>query len=198
MKLFISAALICLSSVATALNIGDTAPNFTLKNAYDKDISLTDYKGKTIVLEWYAHNCPFVQKHYKSGNMPALQKYYTDKDVVWLSINSSGADHPYFHDNEKALEYAKTYGTASTELLKDPTGEVGKAYKAVTTPHMYIITAEGKLAYQGAIDSIPSFRQEDLKEATNYVKEALDAISTHQKIKTTQTRPYGCSVKYAD
>lgn len=197
MKYILALIFTIVSLSAQALRIGDAAPEFSLTNTEDKTISLSDYKGKFVVLEFYSHNCPFVYKHYSSGNMPALQKFYTGKNVVWLSINSSGANHPYYHDNKKALEYKQKYSTASTELLKDPTGEVGKSYKAVTTPHMYIITPEGKLAYQGAIDSNPSFRVEDIETAQNYVKEALDNLLEGKEVVITQTRPYGCSIKYA-
>lgn len=197
MKHFLIAVLALFSTEAMALRIGDVAPNFSLKSINDKTVSLSDYKGKLVVVEFYSHKCPFVFKHYSSGNMPSLQKYYTNKDVVWLSINSSAEGHPYAHNNEEAHKYAKKYSVASTEILKDPTGEVGKAYKAVTTPHMYIITADGKLAYQGAIDNKPSFRVKDVEGAQNYVKEALDAILDKKEVVINQTRPYGCSIKYA-
>lgn len=159
-------------------------------------MKLSDSKGKIVVLEWFNHGCPFVVKHYGAGNMQRLQKDYTAKGVVWLSICSSnkgkqGNDTPAGH-----AKTAQEKGAAPTAILIDEAGEVGRAYGAKTTPNMYVIDAEGTLRYMGAIDSISSARSADIEKAENYVAAALDALLKGEAPKTTETKPYGCSVKY--
>ena len=177
--------------------VGKAAPNFSLPDTNGKTHSLADLKGKYVVLEWYQPDCPFVRKHYKSGNMQALQKEYSAKGVAWLSIDSSAPGEEGNYPAEKLNEIAAQDGSARTALLLDPAGEVGRLYGAKTTPDMYIIDPKGILVYKGAIDNKRSTDLADVKTATNYVKGALDAVMAGKPVPTTATQPYGCSVKYA-
>jgi peroxiredoxin len=184
---------LCLAEV----DIGKPAPNFTLPDTNGKTHSLADLKGKYVVLEWYQPDCPFVGKHYRSGNMQALQKEYTAKGVVWLSIDSSAPGEQGNYPADKLNQFAARDGAARTALLLDPAGNVGRLYGAQTTPDMYVIDPSGNLVYKGAIDNKRSTDLEDVKTATNYVKSALDALLNRKPVPTSSTRPYGCSVKYA-
>jgi peroxiredoxin len=179
------------------VGVGQPAPDFSLPDTKGQNHQLSQYKGKWVVLEWYQPDCPFVRKHYGSGNMQALQKEFTAKGVVWLSIDSSAPGQEGNYPADKLNEIASSQGVARTALLLDPAGKVGHAYGAKTTPDMYIINPEGKLVYEGAIDSKPTTAVADLKTATNYVKVALDDSMTGKSVPQTVTRPYGCSVKYA-
>jgi peroxiredoxin len=189
------AATVGLSFAET--EVGKPAPSFTLPDTNGKTRSLADFKGKFVVLEWYQPDCPFVGKHYKSGNMQSLQKAYTAKGVIWLSIDSSAPGEEGNYPAEKLNQIASSDGAARTALLLDPDGKVGRLYGAKTTPDMYIIDPNGALVYEGAIDNKRSTDLADVKTATNYVKTALDAVLTGKTVPTTATRPYGCSVKYA-
>jgi len=176
--------------------VGQPAPAFTLADLDGKPVSLASYAGKIVVLEWTNVDCPFVHKHYDSGNIPKLQQTYTAKGVVWLSINSSA---PGQQGNLPAaqIEARRTaWHAASTDYLTDADGRVGRLYGAKTTPHFFIVDASGVLRYAGAIDSIPSPDPADIPHAENYVAEALDALLSGQPVKTASTRSYGCSVKY--
>ena len=186
----------CMSTPAFAIDIGATAPDFTLTDIDGNQHNLSDFKGKTVVLEWLSHSCPFVKKHYESNNMQGLQEKYTKADVVWLSINSSAANHPAYKTpaEEKALK--EKVGSKATAILSDASGKVGRMYGAKTTPHMFIIDAEGVLRYQGAIDSINSTDSEDVAKATNYVSAALDELAAGKAVSKAETSAYGCSVKY--
>jgi peroxiredoxin len=177
--------------------VGKAAPNFSLPDTKGKTRSLTDFKGKYVVLEWYQPDCPFVRKHYRSGNMQSLQKEYTAKGVTWLSIDSSAPGEEGNYPAAKLNEISTQDGSARTALLLDPAGDVGRLYGAKTTPDMYIIDPNGVLVYKGAIDNKRSTDLADVKTATNYVKGALDAVMTGKTVPTTATQPYGCSVKYA-
>ena len=179
------------------VEVGKTAPNFTLPDTNGRAHSLADLKGKYVVLEWYQPDCPFVRKHYNSGNMQALQKAYTAKGVVWLSIDSSAPGEEGNYPAAKLNEFAARDGAARTALLLDPDGKVGRLYGAKTTPDMYIIDPNGNLVYRGAIDNKRSTDLDDVKTATNYVRAALDAALAGKPVSTTATQPYGCSVKYA-
>lgn len=172
------------------------APAFALPDTAGQVHQLADYQGKFVVLEWVNPDCPFVKKHYGSGNMQKLQQEYTGKGVAWLAICSSAPGKQGNYPPEKHAELAKARGSAATALLLDPDGKVGKLYGAKTTPHMFVISPEGKILYRGAIDDKPSTDQADVKTAKNYVKAALDAAMDGQAVAEPVTAPYGCSVKY--
>ncbi len=178
------------------IKIGKKAPQFTLKNVNGVVHNLKDYRGKYVVLEWTNFDCPFVKKHYNSGNMQMLQKKYTDQDVVWLSINSSAPGKQGNFSPDEILKRATDHSAAFSAYLIDADGKVGKWYGAKTTPHMFIIDPKGKIAYAGAIDDIKSTNVKDIAKASNYVATALDAALAGRPIETTITKPYGCSVKY--
>jgi peroxiredoxin len=179
------------------VQVGKEAPDFVLTDTNGKTHHLSDYKGKYVVLEWYQPDCPFVRKHYNSGNMQALQKEYVSKGVVWLSIDSSAAGQEGNYPPDRLNQIATKTGSTRTALLLDADGKVGHLYGAKTTPDMYIINPQGILVYQGAIDDKPSTDLGDVRTAKNYVKTALNAVMAGQSVATTSTRPYGCSVKYA-
>jgi peroxiredoxin len=179
------------------VQVGKQAPDFTLTDTNGKTHHLSDYKGKYIVLEWYQPDCPFVRKHYNSGNMQALQKEYAAKGVVWLSIDSSAAGQEGYYPSAELNQISTKSGAVRTALLLDADGKVGHLFGAKTTPDMYIINPQGVLVYQGAIDDKPSTDLADVKTAKNYVKSALNAVMGGQTVATASTRPYGCSVKYA-
>jgi peroxiredoxin len=177
--------------------VGKAAPNFSLPDTNGKTHTLADFKGKYVVLEWYQPDCPFVRKHYRSGNMQGLQTEYTARGVTWLSIDSSAPGEEGNYPSEKLNEIAKHDGAVRTALLLDTSGNVGRLYGAKTTPDMYIIDPKGILVYKGAIDNKRSTNLDDVKTATNYVQGALDAVMAGKTAPTTATQPYGCSVKYA-
>lgn len=172
------------------------APEFTLVDSEGSRHSLSDFQGKWVVLEWVNYDCPFVRKHYGSGNMQKLQKTYTDKGVVWLSVCSSApGKQGHFSGSELKERIAKEKG-AQTAYLVDEEGTVGKAYDAKTTPHMFIVDPKGTLVYAGGIDDIASTNQDDIAKSVNYVSSALDAAMAGKPIATKGSKPYGCSVKY--
>jgi|LakMenEpi03Aug12_release.lakeMendotaPanAssembly.Ray.scaffolds.fasta_scaffold222276_2 peroxiredoxin len=180
-----------------AANVGQAAPDFTATDALGKTHKLSDFKGKHVVLEWTNPGCPFVIKHY-SGNMQALQKEFTAKGVVWLSINSTEKDSRDYLAPAKLMAWKSDKKAAPTAVLMDESGKIGQLYSAKTTPHMYIINPQGMLVYAGAIDSVPSARVDDIKTATNYVRQGLNEVLGGKAISTPSTRAYGCSVKYKD
>src|SRR6266511_807835 len=157
--------------------IGGAAPAFTLTDSNGRNLSLADFKGKTVVLEWTSHECPYVGKHYRGNNMQALQKKWTGQGVVWLSVISSAPGQPGYVSPQQANKLTADRGAAPTAVLFDPTGKVGHAYGARTTPHMYVINGEGALVYKGGIDDQPTARLQDLKGARNFVDQALSEIS---------------------
>ena len=184
------------ASFADELKVGSEAPAFTLTDIAGKKHSLADYKGKFVVLEWFNEGCPFVKKHYTSGNMQKLQQEYTGKDVVWLSIASSAEGQQGYMTPETAPKTISEWNMNATKVLLDHDGKVGKMYGAKTTPHMFVIDKEGKLVYQGAIDSKATANAADLAGAENYVKVALDSTMAGKPVANASTKPYGCSVKY--
>jgi len=188
--------LFSLALFASDAKVGEAAPDFTLKDSNGNEHSLSDFNGKYVVLEWVNYDCPFVKKHYNSGNMQKLQKEYTDKGVIWLSINSSAPGKQGNYSNEEINKKAKERGANFNAYLVDPTGEVGKMYGAKTTPHMYVINPEGTLVYVGGIDDTPSTDVDDIETATNYVSAALNASMNGKDITVPVSKPYGCSVKY--
>ncbi|MFW7379592.1 MAG: thioredoxin family protein [Oligoflexus sp.] len=176
--------------------INQKAPDFSLPGHDGKTYKLSDFEGKTVVLEWWNKDCPFVVKHYSSGNMQGLQTQYTDKGVVWFTMLSSAPGkqgHLKPDEIKKVMDEQKGQQTA---VLIDEKGEVGRDYGAQTTPHMYVINKEGKLVYMGAIDNRPTPHQKDLKGATNYVKGALEATLAQKDVELATTKAYGCNVKY--
>lgn len=190
--------LTLISLPALALNVGSPAPDFSLEGAKSegKMTKLSDYKGKIVILEWLNHGCPFVRKHYDSGNIPGMQKKYTEEGVVWLSIISSAPGKQGHSTASEAIAEGKKYASAATDILLDPTGKVGKMYEAKTTPHMYVIDQNGTLVYQGAIDDKPDTDQASIPGARNYVDEAIAAVKSGKKISAPSTKAYGCTVKY--
>lgn len=195
MKLALALCALMISS-AYAVDTGTTAPDFSLAAASGKTVKLSDFKGKTVVLEWLNHGCPFVRKHYDSGNMQSLQRTYTGKGVVWLSIISSAEGKQGHVDAKGAAADKVSNKSSATDILLDPTGTVGKTYEAKTTPHMYVINPQGVLVYQGAIDDKASADPADVKSAKNYVAAALDATLSGKAVAIGSTKSYGCGVKY--
>ena len=199
MKRFQLAAVALLASASISLaapEIGKPAPDFTLKDTSGKDVSLSDFKGKTVVLEWVNFGCPFVKKHYGAGNMQALQKDAAAKGVAWLSICSSGPEKQGNFSPADAAAKCKETGWAGTAYLIDETGKTGSAYGAKTTPEIFIVNPEGTLVYSGAIDDITSPDPGTIKCAKNYVTEALGEILAGKPVSAPSTKSYGCSVKY--
>jgi peroxiredoxin len=181
---------------AESPKVGSSAPDFALTDSKGQKHSLGDYKGKWVVLEWFNPQCPFVQKHYGSGNMQKLQAEYTSKGVAWLSIDSSAPGKEGNLSPEAAEKKISEWSIKSNALLLDPDGKAGQAYGAKNTPHMFIISPDGKVVYEGAIDSKPTANPADISNATNYVKVALDESLGGKPVSNPNTRPYGCSVKY--
>jgi peroxiredoxin len=184
------------SVFAAGISTGDAAPDFTLKDPSGKEHSLSGYKGKFVVLEWTNFECPFVKKHYSGGSMQALQEKFTADEVVWLSICSSGPEKQGHMTAEEAAQKIAKNDFAATAYLIDEEGKVGKEFGAKTTPHMFVINPEGKVIYQGAIDSIRSADSADIAKADNYVAQCLEAGKAGKEISVGTTKPYGCGVKY--
>jgi hypothetical protein len=190
-------ALATLTLPAFAVAPGSPAPDFQGTDSNGVQHSLSQYKGKYVVLEWANKGCPYDQKHYLSGSMANLQKEWTAKGVVWLSVISSAPGEQGYVTPAEENAYLKTMNAAPTAVLLDPTGVIGRLYSAKTTPHMFVIDPTGKLIYQGAIDNKPTTDQADLKGADNYLNNALNAAMAGKPVAVESTRPYGCSVKYA-
>lgn len=185
------------SAQSAAPAVGKPAPSFTATDADGKAVSLGDFKGKTVVLEWTNDECPFVKKHYGGQNMQALQKKWTGKDVVWLTVISSPPGEQGYADGAKAKKLTADRGAAPTSVVLDPKGDLGRAFKAQVTPHMYIVRGDGTLAYMGGIDDKPSTKLEDLKGAKNFVDAALTEISSGKAVSVPTSKAYGCSVKFS-
>ena len=181
---------------AHAATVGAPAPDFTLQSVSAATVKLAQYRGKYVVLEWVNPECPYVRKHYGSANMQRLQKDYTARDVVWLTINSTRAGHAEYKQPAEMAAWMKQMNAAPSATLLDPKGEAGRTYGARTTPHMYIVDPQGRLIYAGGIDSIPSARIEDIKTAINYVRTGMAEALAGKPISQASTRPYGCSIKY--
>ncbi len=185
-----------ITTFAQTAKLNEQAPDFKLMDSNGKEHSLSDLKGKTVVLEWVNFECPFVKKHYNSKNMQSLQLKYTKKDVVWLSINSSAEGKQGNFNSEEINDRIKNHNAKMSAYLIDTDGKVGKMYGAKTTPHMYVIDKDGKLVYAGAIDDKASTDFEDVKVAKNYVANALDELLTGKNVSFQSSTSYGCSVKY--
>jgi thioredoxin-related protein len=193
----IAVSLFTLAAAAQAApSVGQPAPDFTLQDASGKTVKLSDYRGKHVVLEWTNPGCPYVRKHYDSGNMPATQKEAVDKGVVWLSINSTEKSSYDYREPAKLVAWMNERKSRPSAVLMDEEGAAGKAYGARTTPHMYMVDPQGKLVYAGGIDSIPSSNPDDIKKAVNYVRQGLNEALAGKPISASTTRPYGCSIKY--
>jgi peroxiredoxin len=184
--------------VGRALPPGSMAPEFKGIDSNGVQHSLSEYHGKFVVLEWANRGCPYEQKHYNSGNMESLQKQWTAKGVVWLSVISSAPGQQGYVTPAEENEYLKAMKAAPTAALLDPAGTIGHLYDARTTPHMFVIDPGGKILYQGAIDDKPTPDPASLSTARNYLNEALNAAMTGKPVPVTVTKPYGCSVKYPD
>jgi peroxiredoxin len=184
------------AGVVRALPPGSMAPDFKGVDSNGVAHSLGEYRGKFVVLEWANQGCPYEQKHYLSGNMESLQKQWTGKGVVWLSIISSAPGQQGYVTPSQENDYLQKMKAAPTAALLDPRGAIGHLYDAKTTPHMFVIDPTGKIVYQGAIDNKPTPDQADLKTADNYLNDALNAAMAGKPVAVASTRPYGCSVKY--
>lgn len=198
-KAFLFLLTLALSAnLSFSLEINSEAPDFKLTGVKNgKEISLSQFQGKIIVLEWLNHGCPFIQKHYETQNMQKLQKKFVDQGVIWLSIISSGKGKQGHVDLKRGLEDLKNHGSYATNVLLDETGIVGKMYEAKTTPHMYIINPQRQVVYQGAIDDQSGLDREDIPSAKNYVNQALEEILANKAVSIPSTKAYGCSIKYA-
>jgi peroxiredoxin len=195
-QFFAALALGVSLSVSASIKVDAPAPDFTLMNTQGETVSLSDYQGKYVVLEWTNHECPYVVKHYNSDNMQGLQRKYAEQDVVWLSIISSAEGKQGYVTAEQADELTASRNAAPKHVLFDTSGEVGKKYSAKTTPHMYIIDPAGQLRYAGGIDSIKSANPADIPKAENFVDVGLSALLAGNDIEMKLTPPYGCSIKY--
>lgn len=182
---------------AGVAKVGETAPAFNTAATNGRSVSLADQRGKIVILEWTNHDCPYVRKHYESGNMQTLQKEITAQGVVWLTLISSSPGTQGYVSPKEADELTASRKANPTAVLLDPTGAVGKAYGATNTPHMYIVDKAGLLVYAGAIDDRPTTRRADVQGAHNYVRAALEDMAAGRAVQTPVTRAYGCTVKYA-
>ena len=193
----LTALLLALTaSTGAALQIGEPAPGFTAIDTSGKSHNLGNFRGKPVILEWTNHDCPYVRKHYNSGNMQQQQRTATEKGAVWLSIISSAPGKQGHVTPTQADALTVQRKAAPSAVILDENGDIGRLYGAKTTPHMYIIDAEGKLAYMGGIDSIASSNPADISKATQYVLPALTQVLDSKPVASSVTRPYGCSVKY--
>jgi peroxiredoxin len=200
MKKLLLASALAAAIVAPAFavaTVGQPAPAFTAVDANGKTVSLADFKGKHVVLEWVNPGCPFVQKHYNSANMQGTQKEATARGVVWLAISSTAPDASDYKKPAALAAWMQSQKAAATSTVMDDDGKVGRAYGARTTPHMYIVDPAGTLVYAGGIDNKPSSNPADIPSSTNYVKVALSETLAGKPVTQASTRPYGCSVKYS-
>jgi len=191
------AVLAASAHVAKALPPGSAAPDFKGVDSNGVEHSLGEYRGKYVVLEWANRGCPYEQKHYKSGNMESLQKQWTDKGVVWLSILSDPPGQQGYVTPAEENEYLRTMHASPSAALLDPTGVIGRLYDARTTPHIFVVDPAGKLIYQGAIDDQPTPDPASLKGADNYLNDALNAAMAGKPVAVAITKPYGCAVHYS-
>jgi peroxiredoxin len=189
------AAALFSTAAAAAAPVGQPAPAFSVTDLAGRPANLAEYKGRTVVLEWHNFGCPFVQKHYRSGNMQSLQKRY-GADVAWLAVNSTSRKSSDYTEPAALPAQLKEFGAAPARYLVDEPGAMGMAYGAKTTPHMFIIDPAGKVVYNGAIDDKRSTDVDDVKGAKNYVAAALDELKAGKPVTTASTQPYGCSIHY--
>jgi peroxiredoxin len=194
----LAAALLPVSTLAQAVRVGAPAPAFTASDSRGQTESLSQYRGKYVVLEWHNQGCPFTKKHYVSGNMQNLQKEWTAKGVVWFTVISSAPGQQGYVTPTQENSYLAEMHAAPTAVLMDSDGKLGHLYSARTTPQMIVIDPSGKVIYDGAIDDRPTPDAEDIRGAHNYVSDALTEAMAGKPVATAYTRPYGCAVKYPD
>lgn len=196
----LAAAVVAAWSPGAAADVraGQPAPAFTLRDVDGRSVSLADFRGRTVVLEWTNPGCPFVRKHYVSRNLPGLHERYarSDAGVAWLAVNSTNPDHPDYLAPAALARTLKDWGAAPTAILMDPEGEVGRAYGARTTPQMWVIDPQGVVRFAGGIDDRRSANPDDVKVARNHVSAALDELAAGRAVTVASATPYGCSVKY--
>jgi peroxiredoxin len=196
-KTLILSAAMALALTVQAVEVGKPAPDFTATDINGKSVKLSDYKGKIVVIESYNSDCPFCNNHYKTGAMPKLQADLAAKGVVWLLVNSVNPNNPSHRTPDQAKAEMADKKIVATAWIDDSSGAVGHLYSMKTTPHMFVIDKDGVLVYDGAIDNEPD-PVHDPSKAKNYVTAAIDAVMAGQPVTVSQTKPYGCSVKYAD
>lgn len=196
--LALAAAVVLAAPAIAAVQVGQAAPNFKLNDADGKVVTLSDFRGKTVVLEWHNPGCPFVQKHYNSGNMQKTQAAAVKDGAVWLTINSGAPGKQGHMSGAEAKQLVAKEKARATAYLLDPKGVVGKGYDAKTTPHMYIIDAKGTLVYAGGIDDKPTANAADIAGARNHVSAALAEMKAGKPVSVSTSRPYGCAVKYPE
>lgn len=183
-------------NVTADATVGEQAPSFEVMGADGTLYSLSDFEGQYVILEWLNHGCPYIQKHYNGNNMQQLQEKYTDKGVVWLSVISSAPGTQGYMKAEEARQSIEEHGASPTTILLDTDGEMGRAYDARVTPHMFIIDPNGTVRYNGAIDDKPTPAASSLETAHNYIDTAMNSLMNGEEVETKSTTPYGCSVKY--
>jgi len=177
-------------------NVGEPAPEFQATDSHGQTHKLSEYRGKFVVLEWHNNGCPYTRKHYESGNMERLQKEWTARGVIWFTVISSAPGEQGYVTAQQENDYLTRMNASPTAALLDPQGEVGRLYRAKTTPHMFVINPAGLLIYDGAIDNKPTTDPADIASAKNYVSEALEEAMAGKPVSVPTSRPYGCSVKY--
>ena len=195
-RFFLPSLLLLIPSICLAVDVGESAGDFKATTIDGEEVSLKDLSDKTVVLEWFNKGCPFVRKHYKNGDMQALQKEFTEKGVVWVAVNSTSKTHADYQSPEDTKKILNDYNVSGVKFVLDVEGEIGRLYGAKTTPHMFIID-KGKLVYRGAIDD-DSDAYADPKKSHNHVRAALKELLENKQISKSETAPYGCSVKYAN
>lgn len=195
--MFVALVMCATPLLISAAKVGEAAPDFTTTASSGKTVSLSDYRGKYVVLEWHNNGCPYVGKHYKSGNMQRLQKQWTAQGVIWFTVISSAPGKQGYVTAGEENDYMAKMHAAPTAALLDPTGEIGHLYNAKTSPQMIVINPHGVVIYDGAIDDKPTTDLNDIAGATNYVSLALEQAMAGKQVETSTTRPYGCSVKYS-
>lgn len=194
---FVALALLSSTLAYGQAVVGQAAPNFNAVNTSGQPVSLNQFKGKFVVMEWFNPDCPYTQGHYDSGNMPAVQKYATSKEVVWLSVNTSDEPANAAKAATVLATWMKSKKSAPTATLVDADGKLGRAYGARTTPHMFMIDPQGNLIYAGAIDNKVPASPGDIASATNYIRQGLDEALAGKAISQSVTKAYGCAVKYS-